>query len=73
MLEMANVGDIADIAHLIAKMLQVAIEDIEGDSRSCMSEVCVTIDGRSADIHSDMPLMKGFESLLETRERVIDL
>ena len=42
---------VAHIAHLIANVLEVTEQYVEGDGWTCMSEVWVAIDGWSADIH----------------------
>ena len=50
---MANVGDIAHVAHLIPQMGQVSEEDVESDGGAGVAEMCVAVDRRTADIHSD--------------------
>ena len=62
-LQMAHVGNVADIAHLVADVRQVAEQQVESDGRACMSQVRVTVHGRSADIHAYMRCMQRYEQL----------
>ena len=59
--EVPDVGDVTDITHLVAEMLQVALDDVKGYGRTGMSEVSVAIDRRPAHIHSDRTFMERFE------------
>ena len=45
-------------------MLQVAEQQVESDGRTGMTQMGITIDGRSADIHAHIGGMKGLETLL---------
>ena len=62
-LKVSHVGYIPDVANLIAKMLQIAIEYIERDCRARVSQMGVTIDRRAADIHSHTPWRNGCKQL----------
>ena len=53
-LEVAYVGDVTDVTHLVAEVSEQSLEYVVGDSRTGVAEVCVAIDGRAADIHADM-------------------
>ncbi len=72
MLEMAHVGDVAHIAHLVAEMSQIAEHHVERDGRTGMSEMAVAIDRRAADIHAHAPLMDRTEQLFAAGKRIID-
>ena len=72
MFEMAYIGDVADVAHLIAEMLEVAEKDIEGDSRTGMPQMGVAIDGGAADVHAHVGRVDGLEPLFLAVERVVD-
>ena len=50
--QMAHVGDVAHIAHLVADMGKVAEHQVEGHGRTGVSEMGFTIDGRAADIET---------------------
>ena len=50
--QMAHVGDITHVPYFISQMLQITEHQIEGDGRTCMSQMRITIDRRSADIHT---------------------
>ncbi len=62
-LQMAHVGNVADIAHLVADVRQVAEQQVESDGRACMSQMRVTVHGRSADIHAYMRCMQRYKQL----------
>ena len=70
--QMAYVGDVAHIAHLVTDMPQVAEEEIESDGGTCVSQMGIAIDRRTADIHAHTPFVQGTEELLAARERVIN-
>ena len=53
-LQMAYIGDVAYIAYLISQMGKVAEKQIESNGRTCMSQMRVTVNGRTADIHTYM-------------------
>ena len=72
MLEVAHVGDVADVAHLVAEVLEVAEDDVEGDGRACVAEVGVAVDGGAADIHAHPPLMQGAEELFLTAQSIVN-
>ena len=72
-LEMAHIRDIADIAHLVAEMLEEFEEHVVCDSRSCMAEVSVSVNRRSADIHTHMTRMNRHEKFLLMRKRICQI
>ena len=57
MLQVAHVGDIADIAHLVAKMFEELEQHVIGHAGSGMAEVGVAIHGRTANIHTHVSRM----------------
>ena len=63
MLQMPHVGDVTDITDLITQMFQIAKHEVEGDGRTGMSQMGITIDGWPADIHTHIRCMKGFKTL----------
>ena len=50
--QMAHVGDVAHIAHLVADMGEIAEHQVEGHRRTGVSEMGLAIDGRAADIEA---------------------
>ena len=70
--QMAHIGDIAHIAHLIPKMFQVAEKDIEGDCRACVPQMWVAIDGRATYIHAHVRRMQRFEQLFLTCKCIVN-
>ncbi len=70
-LQMAHVGDVADVAHLVAQVLEVAEKEVEGDGWTGVSEVSITIDGRAADVHPDAPGSERLEEFLLPAQGII--
>ena len=66
-LQVADIGNIAHIANLVTKVLEVAIEKVERDSRARMSQVCIAIHGRTADIHAYVSFVQWAEDLFLSR------
>ena len=50
--KMPHIGDVSHVAHLVTQVLQVAKNHVEGDGRSCMTQMRVAIYGGSAYIHA---------------------
>ena len=72
MLEVAHIGDVADVAYLVAQMGEVAEEYVEGDGRTGVSEMSVAVDRGSAYIHSHTPFVDRAEKLFVARKGVVD-
>ena len=51
--QMTYIGNVTHVAHFISQLLEVAEQDIEGNSRS-VSQVCVAIYSRTAYVHAHM-------------------
>ena len=51
-LQVAHIGDVAHVTHLVTQLLQVAEEHVKRDGRPRVSQVRVTIDRRAAHIHA---------------------
>ena len=71
-LEVSHVGDIADVAHLVAQMGEVADEDVEGDGGTGMTQMRVAVDGRTAYVQTHIGRVQGLEELLAAAHGVID-
>jgi hypothetical protein len=67
----AYVSDVLDIGNIIAEIFQVSDEYIEADIAFCVSEMSVAIDGRAADVDSDVAFFQRFELLLFSGQAVI--
>ena len=63
-LQMAHIGDIAHITHLVAQVFQETEQDIVGNAGTGMAQVGVAIHGGAADIHPHMSFVDGFEQFL---------
>ncbi len=72
-LQMAHIGDVTHIAHLVAKVLQITEQEVEGNRRTRVPEVGIAIDGGAAHIHPDTPLVERAEILFLTAECIINL
>ena len=72
MLQMAYISDVAHVAHFVAQVLEIAEKDVKRDSRACMAQMWITIDGRSTNIHAHVGCMQGLEDFLMPRERVVN-
>jgi hypothetical protein len=70
---MANIGDVAHITDFRAKMLQIPENQVESDGRPRVTEVCIAINGGTADIHTHMRGVQRLERLLAAREAVINV
>ena len=71
MFQVAHIGNVAHVAHLVAQMFQVAEYEVERNGRACMTQMAVAIHRRSANIHANMSRMNGHEAFFATRQRVI--
>ena len=65
-LQVPHIGDVTHIAHLVAEVLQVPIQQVESDGRAGMPQVRIPIHRRSAHIHPHMPLMQRTKILFLT-------
>ena len=73
MFQMPHIGDVADIAHGISQVFEVTEEEVEGNGRTRVSEVCITINGGSTYVHANAALVNGFEDFFCAREGVVNL
>ena len=71
-LKVANVCDVAHIAHRIAEMTEIAEEDIKCDSRAGMTEMAVAIHSGATHIHTDLTGMDGDKEFLASGEGIVD-
>ena len=70
-LQMAHVGNVSYVAHLVAQMFEVTENEVESDGRTCMSQMGIAVNGRAANIHPHVSGIDGFEKFLAPCERVI--
>ena len=71
LLEVAHIGDVTHIAHLVAQRLEIAEHKVEGYGGAGMTQVWVAIDGRTADIHAYMLGVDRLKHLLAACERIV--
>ena len=67
-----DVGDVAHIGHVITRVAQPALHDVENNHHPGVPEVAVVIDRHAADVHADFAGLDGFECLLVPGKGVID-
>ncbi len=72
-LKVTHVGNVAHIAHLVTEMFQITENQVKSYSRTCMTEVSVTVNGRSANIHAHMTFMHGFEGFLHASQAIVNI
>ena len=70
-LQVSYVGNVAHITHLIALVLEVAKQHVEGDGRTGVSQVWIAINGGSAHIHAHMRSVDGLKQFLLSCQRVV--
>jgi len=70
--EMADVGDVLHIAHLVAEEAQVAHDHIEGEIALDVADVGVVVDRRAADVHVDAAGGDRLEELFLAAEAVVN-
>ena len=71
-LQMAHVGDVSNVANLVAQVLEIAEEYIEGDGRTRMTEMRIAIHSWATNIHAHVRSVERSESLFRTSESVVD-
>ena len=73
MFKVTYVSNVPDVAHFITKVRQVAEHQVESDGRTCMTQMGIAINGRTANVHAHMGGVQRFERLLATRQRVVNV
>ena len=66
-----DVGDIDHQGDLIANIGEIALDRIEDDRADHVAEVAWFIDGRSADVYTDLVGLDGLERLLLASEGIV--
>ena len=61
--EMSHVGDVAHIAHLVADVLEVAEQEVEGDGGTGVAQMCIAINGGAANVHAHAARNDGAKQL----------
>ena len=69
-LEVSHIRDVTDIAYLVAEVLEQFHEHVVCHAWSRMSQVCVSIYGRTTDIKSYVTLVYWLEDLFLSRKRI---
>ena len=71
-LQVAYIRDVAYITHLIAQMFQITEHQIEGNSGTGVSQMGITIDGGTTDIHAHIGGVQRLEALFLARQRIVN-
>src|SRR5690606_24254115 len=66
------IGYVAHITHLISEVGKRSVYKIEGHKGTDVTQMNITVNGRSANIHTDIALMNWFKNFLCSGNRVID-
>ena len=65
-LQVAYVGNVSNIAHLISQMLEITEQKVESDGRTSMSKMWIAIYGWTTNIHTYIWCMQWLKTLLAT-------
>ena len=68
-----DIGDVDDPLHLPAGIFEIAFDGVKDDWADHVPNVARLVDGRTAEIHSDVAGAYGNERFLLLAERVVDL
>ena len=66
MLQVTDIGNVAHITHLVSEESEVTEKEVECNGGTCVPEMGIAIDRRSANIHTYMPFVEGAEILFLT-------
>ena len=69
-LQMAHVGDVPHVADLVAQVLQEAEQHVIGHPRTGVTQMSVSVDGGTADIHAHMTRMNRYKEFLAARQGI---
>ncbi len=67
-----QIGDVANVAHLITDAAQVTHDHIKGHHHPGMAQMTVVIDGHAADIEADLARLQWLERLFVPAQRVVE-
>ena len=65
-----DIGKVLTELNLVASVLEISSQCIESYERSCITEMEIVIDRRTASIHLNVSFSDGFELFLVSCERV---
>ena len=69
--QVAHIGDVAHIAHLVTNVLQITEEHVECNGRACVAQVSRAIYCGAAHIKAHIGGVQRLEKFLFTRQRII--
>ena len=69
-LQVAHIGDVPDVTDLVAQMSEEFEEHVICHSRSGMSQMGISVDGRTADVHSYVTGIHRDEEFFLTRQGI---
>ena len=69
---MTDVGNIPYISYLVTQFFQIAEKDVESDCRTGVTQVRITINRRTANVHTHMRFVQWDELFLFSCECVIN-
>ena len=66
-----NVGEVADVVHFVADVLEVAVHGVEYDTGAGVADVAVIVNGDAAYVHADFARCERGEFFFLTGQGVI--
>ena len=72
MLQMAYIGDVTHVTNLVAQVLQVAEQYVKCDGGACVTQMRITIYGRTAHVHAYVRRVQCFKQLFLSGQGVVD-
>ena len=71
LLEVTYIGDVTNVAHLESLRLEVAEQKIEGNRGTSVSQVRIAINGRTANVHTNMGRVERLKCLFTARKGIV--
>ena len=62
--KMADIRDISHVAHFITDVFEITKKEIKGNGRTGMAKMCFAINGRTADINTNMSGIQRYKNFL---------
>ena len=71
-LQVAYVGDVAHVTHLVAQVFEVTEEHVEGDGWARVAQMRVAVNRGTADVHAHMGGVERLEQLFRACQRIVN-
>ena len=70
---MANIGNVAHVAHLVSEESKVTVQQIESNKRAGVPQVRVAVNGWSANVQTHMTFHQRFKRFLLPAQRIVNI